>query len=228
MKFTRLFAAVAVLMCSSIGVATPITADALYELGNHPDGGAANPLYGLRLDGLLTGDSSDIYTFDFEASGVSMSMLWSSGTDELRIWGTAFGGQDIGSDYLAGTTALWTINFTYTGISACGTGICSSSGGRTVSSDLFGSFDLVPTGSNTYGYAFQVNDGHRGVAGPSGWGWMNHCASAGNTIEGGSCIQHLYASDWLFTVHSVPEPGTLVLFGIGLLGIGMLRRRKTV
>ncbi len=100
-------ALVAVLMWSSIGVATPITADALYELGNHPDGGAANPLYGLRLDGLLTADSSDIYTFDFAASGASMSMLWSSGTDELRIWGTAFGGQDIGSDYLAGTTALW-------------------------------------------------------------------------------------------------------------------------
>ena len=37
-----------------------------YNLHNSPDGGAQPPLYGFRLDGLFTGYSSDIFTFDFD------------------------------------------------------------------------------------------------------------------------------------------------------------------
>lgn len=205
--------------------ATPIDADTLYDLSNHPDGGAADPLYGLRFDGLLTGDKADIYTFDFEDAASSMTMLWDSVTNTLTITGTAFGGEDGGSAYVAGTTETWNITFTYNDMYVCGAGLCSNSGTGTVSSTTFGSYDLIAvSGQNSY--AFQLNFDHRGFAGISGWGWMNHCPSAGNEGAGGSCDTHLYSSDWLFTAEKtrVPEPRTLLLFGMALLGFGISRK----
>ena len=69
----------------------------------------------MRLDGLLTGDTNDIYTFDFDNAQSAISLTYDGST--IVIDGVAYGGQDNGDDgnpgYVANTDALWTIHFVY-------------------------------------------------------------------------------------------------------------------
>ncbi len=231
MKIQKIMLAAVAALFAMTANADPIEMDVEYDLSSHDDGGAAEPFYGLRLDGLLTGNSGHIYTFDFDGEGAEMHMVWTD--DGLRIYGTAYGGRDVGDSY--SNAVVWTIEFTYSnaGQTSCGsTGLCWQVGEGTISSSQ-GSFDLVAyTGSHDY--AFRLDYNHRGNVGVSGWGWLNHCPSVPGTetddgyvsTPGGDCDNHLYASDWLFKVNTVPEPGTLLLMGLGLLGIGMSRRKK--
>ena len=132
---------VATLGASSQAAADPIT----YQLHNHPNGGAAPPLYGLRLDGLY-GDVTAEYTFDFDdtANGAAMFMDWDGST--LNIYGTAWGGEDGGTAYI--DPALWTINFTYSNV----TTDAGDSGGFT---DLI----VLPTGMYTSGATGTIQNG---------------------------------------------------------------------
>ena len=224
MKLKQTVLAASMLLLSAVTFADPIIIDdGTYQLKNHPDGNAAPPPYGLRLDGLLNGNQGTIYTFDFNAEGSAMYMSRTGST--LEIFGTVFGGEDAGSAYAADSTAFWDIHFTYSDLGACGSDICAHTGSGTIASDAYGSFDLVSESGN-HSYAFKLKYDHRGYSGISGLGWLNHCPSQGNDTEAGSCSTHLYASDWLFTVHAIPEPGTLALFSIGLLGVAAARRRQ--
>lgn len=202
-----------------------------YELRNHPDGAARSPYYGLRLDGLFTGDTNHIYTFDFEAPGSNMRMTITEAAGDLsvRIFGTAWGGRDVGSSYAGGShpdahrTGLYSIDFTYREnvvIDANGlrvTGDHSSNNGSITAptGQVFGMVDE----QGSHDYSFQVANGHRGHPGLSGWGWVNH--SGGN---------HIYDSDWLFTAIQVPNvqiplPGAAGLAATGLGCVAIRRRR---
>lgn len=206
-----------------------------YILSNHPDGNAGAPGYGLRLDGFLTGVGSEIYTFDFDHASSAVTLVY-DGTS-IIIDGVAFGGQDVGSEYGAGTTALWDIHFEYlVGVTQPG-----GEGGLddvvvdadyqnfgTISSDL-GDFELSdkarPSDIGSFFFGDENGEGHRGFDGISGWGWLRHGADCTTGLD----CENIRASDWLFTatpVTQVPVPAAAWLFGSALLGLLGIKRSK--
>jgi hypothetical protein len=188
------------------GTECPAQGTVRYELHNHPDGGAAPPLYGLRLDGLLTGDGSDVFSFDFDHAQSAVFM--DVGATTVHIFGHAFGGRDVGSSYT--NAGVWLIDFTYAvGVTTAAgdddliVNNCGSVNTGTIQA-TFGSnqspIALVDfCGGNPFSFRFgneEDDNGHRGFSGLSGWGWLNHSGQA-----------HISASDWLFTAEVVcPEP----------------------
>ena len=153
---------------------------------------------------------------------------------KIIIDGTAFGGEDGGSTYVAGTTALWTIHFEYeVGISQPGDGglddlLVNANGANfgTLSSSL-GSYEISDKAANN-GISFHFGDGngsgHRGYDGISGWGWLMH----GEDCSTGTDCQNIQYSDWLFTATptAVPVPASLWLFASSLLGLVAAKRRR--
>jgi MYXO-CTERM domain-containing protein len=203
----------------------------LYQLHNHPDGGARPPLYGLRLDELIdvTGDD-DHFTFSFDDDGAEM-FLELRADSSIHIFGTVFGGLDIGDTYDPALSGLWDITFTY-----------DTSKPVTDDDDLFVNPPQDPnTGTITpqFGpdagipvdlfdypgenpFTFRLGDedddlGHRGFDGISGWGWLTY----------GAPDIHVSASDWLFTVDPTPVPGPAAA-AVLLIGLAAgCRRRRT-
>ncbi len=236
-----------------------------YSLSDHPDGGLANPTYGLRLDGLFGGDSND-FTFSFNTPGTSMTLLYDDQASTVRIAGRAYGGIDTGSSWDSNNVGFVDIDFTYrqnivtTGSGTIGTAtadvgvrttghdqnvVTGNSGTITLATGVQSTwtgasggdeFTMVDQQSGGYSFKFNNFDDHRlgahaGFAGPDtfvGWGWVNHWES------GEAPRSHVYASDWLFTGTyippitntEVPEPGTLILFGLGIAGLAVYRRRE--
>ncbi len=200
-----------------------------YRLHNHPDGEAATPFYGLRLDELFNVTSGhDIFTFSFDHADSAVFMDW-DGASTLHIYGTAFGGHDIGAEYSPSParTSLVTFDFTYTTIHpAAGDDDLIVT---TPSLTNVGTLTWVDTGevinlwdkANVEGYTFRLGDenndlGHRGFTGLSGWGWLNHH----------NPNVHVSASDWLFTAELIPGPPALVLLAMGVAISGRRRRSR--
>ncbi|MGF1600903.1 MAG: hypothetical protein GFH24_608378n52 [Chloroflexi bacterium AL-N5] len=211
-------AAVGIVMGSTILSSVPKAMAAsitgrTYTLDNHPDGAASSPFYGLRLDGLLSGKSKDVYTFNFKESGASTSLNYDDVNNTIRISGTAYGGLDRGTEYT--NPELFTIDFTYRNVQKVAgdddlwvdsrqAGNSTGTITRNSSGDVFNLVDFA--GSNPYSFRLgdgDNNEGHRGHQGISGWGWLNHSPAPSTPT------QHLYASDWLFTatanLPAVPE-----------------------
>jgi hypothetical protein len=180
---------------------TPSSASAAvfeYNLSDHPDGGLANPTYGLRLDGLYGGDSND-FTFSFNQPGTGMTLLYDNQANSVRIVGRAFGGIDTGSSYDANNVGFVDIDFTYkqnivtTGTGTIGTdtsnvGVRTTGDAQTVGTGNSGTITLATGVGSTWagasggdeftlvdqesgGYSFQFNnfDDHR-LGGHAGFG----------------------------------------------------------
>lgn len=210
------------LLTLSLLLCLPVSAQALSEgtfrLGNHRDGNAADPLYGLRLDGLFDGNASTIVTFDFEgADGMFLDYSTASG-GTLRIHGEAVGGVDGGSAHV--NPELFQIDFLYTEVTdGTGGALVSDLGSGSITriSDAM-AWNLEAYAGN-HDHAFYLALGHRGNPGYSGVGWLNHAPV-------GESMRRLPSSDWLFEVgQPIPEPGAAMLFGAGLLVVSRMGRR---
>ncbi len=196
-----------------------------YQLYNHPDGAQTPPPYGLRMDELFNATSGhDIYSFTFDTNGAHMRLDYNGTT--IRIYGTAFGGRDIGSVWAnEATTGLYTLDFTYN----VGVGLAAGDDDLAVNANHqnFGTI-IAPTNqvinitnqADGSGLSFRFGDenndnGHRGYNGISGWGWLS--------IVNGNTISHVDSQDWLFrAVIPAPSAGALM----ALAAFGASRRRR--
>lgn len=210
---------------ASAGMILPT--DVRLQLLDHPDGNAAPPTYGLRLDELINvTPGHDRFTFSFEHPQALMQMMLTevgAGEFSIHIWGTAFGGLVVNNEYDPLLSGLVEIDFTYmlahlvdgdddlivTTPSFMNTGSIMFNGSTI---DLFDR-------ANSEGFSFRLGNedddqGHRGFDGISGWGWLDH----------GKAGTYVAASDWLFTV--VPTPGPTALLAIAAALFARARRRR--
>ena len=202
------------------------TANALTYTTNlidHPNGSAAPPSYGLRLDGLFDGEKNDTYTFSFD--GVTMT----TDTEEqtVLISGDLIGGFDADERDGSREDDTWSFSFLYdTNITVNGDGSWavdgSSSGANfgtltyTGSNNVDGKDDDVDTGktiglSDFMGGSFEDDDHRCGSdCGPwVGIGWLSHTTNFDSTE-----YTHYDYNDFLYTaadetgpnITSVPEP----------------------
>lgn len=172
--------------------------DCTVQLLNHPEGGAAEPFYGLRADNLF-GDG--VYTFDFEADGAAMYATIDPEGGTIRIHGTAVGGVDTGTERVQ--EERFEIDFTYYGLEQTfGDDDLIMDAARAGKS--FGTISRLDESGNVvetrqiedkagnFPFSFRLGDedndqGHRGVDAKSGWGWLDFSGHDGH-------------GDWLFTV----------------------------
>lgn len=219
---------------SAAASAVPVLQSGTYALHNHPAGAQAPPPYGLRLDG-LDGNNSHVFSFDFDDSRSNMRMTVDLSAGTIRIFGTVYGGRDVGSSYAgvsSGRVGLWQVEFTFR------TNVQVQSDGDIVVrpmnpatnygyiQPLFAStvsrfrnnpqIHLADYNSNSAAASFILETNHRGFAGVSGYGWLTHSHQA-----------HVPASDWLFTVGqaTIPTPAASLLACIGFATCGVVRRR---
>ncbi len=198
-----------------------------YELSSHPDGNAADPLYGLRLDNLL-GDGVNTFDFNYDHEKVGMWLDYDMDNDKIHIYGTAFGGVDAGNTY-GDPAGFVDISFWYSGVTSLG-GDTAAVYGKTGAGTITYRGEDGMTNGPTYdlraksngNFSFKFDHGHRLTTDDLvGWGWLEYklSGSEDDWTSGGT-------SDWLFTAEKVPEPSmTLGLLAIG--GLMMSRRKRS-
>jgi hypothetical protein len=218
---------------------TPSTTQATvfqFLLHDHPDGGLADPEYGLRLDGLYGSDSND-FTFSFDAPGTGMTLLYDDQSNTVRIVGRAYGGIDLGSAWDANNVGFIDVDFTYrqnlvtTGSGTFGTdsenlGVKTTSDAQTVgtgnsrtvtvATSVWGGggtigndYVLVDQSNGSYSFKLDNFDDHRlgGHPGCGGPETLVHWGWVNHWAAGAPPRTHVYFSDWLFTAQLLnPTP----------------------
>ena len=237
--------AASILLAITFCPGTLYAAVLIFQLHSHPDGNAAPPTYGLRLDGLYNLDGSATWTFDFDHPQSSMSLVLDTDAATLSISGQAYGGLAGGGAYDPVLQGLWDIEFSYvTNVAVDTSGFPAvlavevnpeaplDNNGTITPLFSASSGDIEIVGGSPISLEQEMEfflnniDDHRldcglacvGLSGPEtfvGWGWLNH-----------SGADHINASDWLFTAQVIPVPAAVWLFASALGLLGGLRSRR--
>ena len=233
-KFTK---AIAALFCAGLFVvAVPNKSHAVaitWDLLDHGFG-ALGPFYGLRLDSpeptgtgatsgpdrLFSFGGASTATLTFDTSGGGSASISGPIIENGNADNAACSGGTVDS---ANDCSVWDLAYTFTGISVQDVGdpfkgFTATGGSGTVSQQS--SSLVLDLGAKSDGSGFTLlwlADGHRlpgDIVSLVGRGWVDPVNGLGS------------ANDFLFTGQVVPEPGTIALFGIGLLGLGVMKRRR--
>lgn len=171
-----------------------------------------------------------MFTFDFDDSR-SLVLLELGAT--VRIHGVAYGGRDIGPAYANDAhRGLYTFDFTYSnnlGAAANGGvddlrvgGMFANSGWIKNAAGTTWNLEDKPDGT---GFTFFLGDeggaGHRGFAGISGWGWLNHTPAPGDP----GSVAHVASSDRLFHGDADSRAACVAPRARGLGVLGLAARR---
>lgn len=226
---------------------TPAQADivmpGLYQFLDHPDAALTDPgpppvHYGLRLDDICnviacaggTGGSGSAAerTFSVQDDGASVTLDWTGDLSMATISGQVSRNID---------NELWDVSFTINGITNLSGNPDDGwfADGADVMGTLTGTGANIGTtikldGKNSGGQGFIfANDGHRcgGHGAP--------CAPDAIAPRGWLIVDDIMptdTNDWIVLAQKIPgqvsEPGTLAVLGLGILGLGYIRRRQTI
>jgi len=113
----RIKTAVLVVLAAAITGLSALPAAAVlhvFTCHDHPNGSVQPPTYGLRIDDLV-GPGDFTFSFDYaDGSGTAMvTMTWDDVTNEIHIFGIAYGGEDTGGGWNAANSGWIDIDFTY-------------------------------------------------------------------------------------------------------------------
>ena len=208
-----------------------------YSLSDKGFGMQNPPDYGVRLDDLFGVPDSE-WTFSFNSTDVQMVIDTTLAT--AHIFGDVIGGENVGIAW--GTVYDWNLDFTYTDITiidpATGYWHAADVGMPTHINLLnIGTLTLLSP-ANVDGVAGLDNGKSVALAdymsgdfflhpikGPYVSAWLastpGFYAGADPPYEVSGCCK-----DFGFKATRVPEPHTLSLFGVGLLGLGFMRRKR--
>ncbi|NKB38992.1 MAG: PEP-CTERM sorting domain-containing protein [Gammaproteobacteria bacterium] len=222
-----------------------------YSLSNKAPGAVAPPDYGLRLDNLFGTGNNTHWTFSFTQTNVLMEIDTVAQT--ARIFGDVIGGNETGiaDEWNSSNGQLWNLDFTYNNIN-----ITDASTGFWQADNTSGTDPLAGSGLLTLLDDVNVdgiagNDGGRSIgladysSGTAGWfniggpnpkgpyvsSWLADTqyfvdgsfdpTDAQEYNRNGACCK-----DFGFRAERVPEPTSLLLMGLGLLGLARGRRRS--
>lgn len=229
MNFTKTLVGIALagvffISPSNNAQATPVT----WDLVDHGFG-SLGPFYGLRLDN--PSNSGDPRLFSFGGASTAALVFDSAGTPTASISGTIIENGNADNPACSGGAVdspgdcnVWNLEYTFTGIAVEDAldplaGFTATGGsGSVVLQDLSISLTLGSKQNGANLAFLWLPDGHRLPNDDTtlvGRGWVDPT----DNLPG--------ANDFLFTgVQLVPEPGAVALFGMGLIGLGFMRRRR--